>query len=201
MDKILNYDYVEMLTKMFSNLSLDIVLKVIIVYFFVLRIAIIIWVTKDIINRTNNIFFQLIAIFIVLFWTPFSVAIYFLIRPSNTLFEKYYEEDFDDSFQEELNQEKQQEIWVTKVTCPECSYIIKSDYKFCPNCRIKLKNDCIGCWKELKTDWSICPYCWKDQHQKVENILSKTVKKEEEKKPEVEIMVDEVQKLNNLEIK
>ena len=67
MDKILNYDYVEMLTKMFSNLSLDIVLKVIIVYFFVLRIAIIIWVTKDIINRTNNIFFQLIAIFIVLF--------------------------------------------------------------------------------------------------------------------------------------
>lgn len=188
MDKILNYDYIWFLSNAFSNVSLELVLKVIIVYFFVLRIAIIIWVTKDIINRTNNVLYQIFAIFIVLFWTPFSVAIYFLIRPTHTLFEKYYEEDLQDDFYDDeiKDLDEVKEVWVIKISCPECSYIIKSDYKYCPNCRIKLKNDCIWCGKELKNEWSICPYCGKDQQQKVENILSKTVKKVEEKKTEVE---------------
>jgi F0F1-type ATP synthase membrane subunit b/b' len=47
---------------------------------------------KDISNRTNNILLQVLSVLIILFITPFWIFIYLLIRPSNTLFEKYYQE-------------------------------------------------------------------------------------------------------------
>ena len=175
MDSILNFDYITFFSNAFSNLNFETIMKLWIVYFFVLWIAIIIWVTKDIINRTNNVFFQLISILIVLFWTPLWVIVYLLIRPSQTLFEKLYEEDLI----EDDNQPKEEQI--IKISCPSCSYIINSEYKFCPNCRTKLKNECISCHKELKPEWTLCPYCGVDQNQKVETILKPETQSQENK--------------------
>ena len=41
-----------------NNVTIEMVFKFIIIYFFVIWISLIIWVIKDITIRTNNIFFQ-----------------------------------------------------------------------------------------------------------------------------------------------
>jgi RNA polymerase subunit RPABC4/transcription elongation factor Spt4 len=106
-----------------------------------------------------------------------------LIRPSKTLFEKFYEEaqfDEDEDFSLEtesenkeftknsIKEEKKEDV----TKCPNCSYTINSEFKFCPNCRQELKKDCISCYKELKPEWTLCPYCGKNQEEKIENILN-----------------------------
>lgn len=77
-----------------GNMSLDLGIKLLLGYFFVIWGAFIIWVIKDITNRTTNIVIQTLSIFIILFFTPiFGLPIYFLIRPRTTIFEQYYEEE------------------------------------------------------------------------------------------------------------
>jgi hypothetical protein len=53
-----------------SLITFETFLKMLLLYFFVFWIAIIIWVTKDIINRTNNVLLQILSISTVLFLTP-----------------------------------------------------------------------------------------------------------------------------------
>lgn len=180
---ITNFDYISFATKFFSWLTFESFLKLIVIYFFIVWIAIIIWVTKDIINRTNNILLQIFSILTVLVWTPLWIVIYLLIRPSKTLFEKYYEEA--SVIEEDLSiAEKQHEI--EKINCPSCDYEINSEYKFCPNCRVCLKKSCISCNKDINPNWSCCPYCWKNQEEKVENILNNNSNNVEMKQEKLE---------------
>jgi RNA polymerase subunit RPABC4/transcription elongation factor Spt4 len=104
-----------------------------------------------------------------------------LIRPSKTLFEKYYEEvQFDENEDFSLDEENEEftknsisnDSLENTLKCPNCSYPINAEFKFCPHCRQELKKDCISCFKELKPDWTVCPYCGKNQEEKVENILN-----------------------------
>ncbi len=182
-NKLMTFDYINFLSNIFSVLTFETFLKMILIYFFIVWIAIIIWVTKDIINRTNNILLQIFSILTVLFGTPLWIVIYLLIRPSRTLFERYYEEaniweeDLSDFHFDEIKEE-------LKKNCPHCRYEINSEYKFCPNCRVCLKKECIFCKKELKPEWTFCPICGRDQENKVDKILSivpeiSEVKKEE----------------------
>ncbi len=65
----------------------------ILAYLAFLWIAIILWVTKDIIHRTSNMLHQILAISSVIFLTPlFGLLIYLIIRPTRTLIEQEYEE-------------------------------------------------------------------------------------------------------------
>ncbi|NCP76641.1 hypothetical protein GW830_00645 [bacterium] len=65
-----------------ANMSIDLGIKLVLGYFFIIWAAFIIWVIKDITNRTTNILVQTISIFIILFFTPiFGLPIYLLIRP------------------------------------------------------------------------------------------------------------------------
>lgn len=167
-DKIINFDYLWFLSDIFSKVTFETFLKIVIIYIFILWIAIIIWVTKDIINRTDNIFLQVFSILTVIIWTPLWIVIYLLIRPSKTLFESYYEEWFMD---EDIKDFSSELVKQEKLKCFNCNFDINLDYKFCPNCRIKLKKECIQCKKELKPEFVVCPYCWCDQEKKVDKIL------------------------------
>lgn len=197
LEKIINFDYIWFLSDIFSMMTFESFLKLVVIYFFIVWIAIIIWVTKDIINRTNNIFYQIFSIFTVLLWTPLWIVVYLLIRPSKTLFEKYYEEatieeDFDlNEFSSDEKTPVLPEIW-EKYLCPHCSYTIQQDYKFCPNCRACLKKNCTWCLKELNPKWTICPYCWKDQEEKVNNILNEKQKETKNKKSKENIKIEEI---------
>lgn len=187
-DKVSNFDYIWFLSNTFSLLTFETFLKMIIIYFFIVWIAIIVWVTRDIINRTNNILFQIFAILTVLLGTPLWIVIYLLIRPSRTLFEKYYEEAsiLEDDLKDFDLSEIKDDI---KKNCPHCNYEISPEYKFCPNCRSCLKKECISCGKELKPEWSFCPACWKDQENKVDKILAhEPLKKEKKKKETIKVV-------------
>lgn len=75
-----------------ENLSIEMVLKFMVAYFFIIWIAALVWVIKDITNRTSNIFLQLVSILFILIFTPLWIFLYLLVRPGRTLFEKYYDE-------------------------------------------------------------------------------------------------------------
>jgi hypothetical protein len=76
----------------YNMITFDTFIKFAILYFFIIWISILLWVIKDISNRTDNVFLQIISILIILIFSPFWIFIYLLIRPSKTLFEKYYNE-------------------------------------------------------------------------------------------------------------
>lgn len=80
------------LQAMWEAVTFEFALKLWVIYFFVIWIALIVWVIKDISIRTNNIFFQIIAVLTILILSPFWIFIYLLIRPRRTLYDRYYEE-------------------------------------------------------------------------------------------------------------
>jgi len=87
MDKIDLY-----LQAMWDAITFEFALKIAIIYFFIIWIALIVWVIKDISIRSNSLFFQSIAVLTILLLSPFWIFIYLLIRPRRTLYDKYYEE-------------------------------------------------------------------------------------------------------------
>ncbi|MDD4152061.1 MAG: zinc ribbon domain-containing protein [Candidatus Gracilibacteria bacterium] len=171
-----------------SIITFETFLKGLALYFFVFWIAIIIWVTKDIINRTNNILLQILSIFTVLFLTPLGVVIYLLIRPSKTILEKYYEQGNFEPISEDISLEDIEEdsceenIIQNNLKCFSCGFAISSDFHFCPNCKIALKKECSSCHKELNAEWKICPYCGKEEEKVSKEEIKKEVVLEEEKK-------------------
>ncbi len=150
----------------YEYITFDVFIKFSIAYFFIIWIAILLWVIKDISNRTNSVFLQILAILIILFLSPLWIFIYLLIRPSKTLFEKYYEEIEDNlevfnNIIEEKNKQCDNES-----NCYNCNIPVNHDFKFCPKCKTNLKKDCKWCNKLLHSDWKLCPYCWEKQKNK-----------------------------------
>ncbi len=80
------------LQAMWEAITFEFALKLGVIYFFVIWIALIVWVIKDISIRTNNLFFQIISVLTILLLSPLGIFIYLLIRPRRTLYDKYYEE-------------------------------------------------------------------------------------------------------------
>ncbi len=152
------------------------VIKFIIIYFFIVWWAFVIWVLKDITNRTTNIFLQVISILIIIFLTPiFWLPIYLLIRPETTLFEKYYE---DSELVEEEDIESDEVVWKTQIninTCPNCNNFIEKDFIVCPYCTSKITKKCDICNKNLHLDWKICPYCGNNKKHEIKD--NKEIKK------------------------
>lgn len=176
-EQIKEFDYMWTATTFLSGLTFEDFIKIIIIYLLLLWASIVVWVTKDIINRTNNIFLQIFAILTVLIWTPLWIIVYFLIRPSQTIFERHYEEyDYsdDDSYAEGLLKEIEKIVNQNAFTskCRSCKYPVKKEYKYCPSCRIELIKSCISCKKAINEKWDYCPHCGQDQEQKISKILS-----------------------------
>ncbi len=151
-----NYD--DLLKNFYNIITFDLFIKLLVVYFFIIWISIIVWVLKDITNRTNSLLLQLLSLFIVVFLTPFWVFLYLLIRPGRTNLEKMYRE-IDDNL-DLLSTIMKDKYWNCEVTiCPKCNYKLSSDFKYCPECSTKLKTNCKSCKKEISLNWKTCPYC------------------------------------------
>jgi len=95
-----------------AQLDINLILRGMILYVFVIWFCIVVWVAKDINNRTRSLTLQIFCILLVLFLTPLGIFIYLLVRPQKTLFEKIFEEEFlklDAEYKKEIAAEKK---WV-----------------------------------------------------------------------------------------
>ena len=110
----------------------DILKKSTLFYLAILWFSIIIWVTKDIVSRSNNILVQMFSIIINCI-PLLGLIIYLLIRPNKTLLESYYEEMEMSSLSD------------SKGICPHCEHCIDSDFVYCPKCKFVLKKMCSHC--------------------------------------------------------
>ena len=75
-------------------LNPDFLFRSIVVYFFIIWFCLVIWVVRDITNRTHSLMFQVTSILMVLVLTPLGIFIYLLLRPQKTLFEQVFEAEF-----------------------------------------------------------------------------------------------------------
>lgn len=170
----MNYD--EIVKFIWENVTFEMFIKFVIIYFFIIWISLIIWVIKDIWNRTESVFLQIISILIILLLTPFWLFIYLIIRPWRTLFEKCYnevDENLDTMAKIIEDKTKNEE---ENTNCINCNYPILSDFKFCPNCKTELKQSCKSCGKTIFAWWNICPYCWEQNIKKKEKKESSFIK-------------------------
>lgn len=198
MQEILNFDLTPYLQALYDNINFENVIKFMIIYFFIIRISLIIWVIKDIINRSSNVIFQLFCILIITLGTPLAVFIYLLVRPGKTLYERYQEEVEENlDIMQEMIEDKYESVG-KKLHCFSCDYPILPEFQFCPTCKIQLKTQCKDCNKTIYNNWEICPYCWEEHEPITEKREIKKVKKEtkihSDKKEDVLELVNELKK-------
>lgn len=183
------------LEKLLNSSLFSVILTGVLVYIAVLWIAIILWVTKDITNRTNNVFFQICCISLVIFLTPiFGLVIYLILRPTKTIVEQYYEE-----FELDLMQTEEQSKEVEH--CPYCSAKTDPSFHFCSMCGKEISKHCGGCEKMIRLNWSSCPYCGKTQEKlekEVKTEKKKTTRKKKEESSSEAIIPEEKEKEENI---
>jgi RNA polymerase subunit RPABC4/transcription elongation factor Spt4 len=119
-----------------------------------LWISLVIWTFRDMRARTRDAFAQLLAALMVLVLGPFGTILYLMLRPRETLAEKY-----ERSLEEEALLQDIEE----RTICPACKQPIESDYMVCPVCHTKLRQHCAHCDRLIHPRWSVCPYCGKTQ--------------------------------------
>lgn len=153
---------------LWETVTIEFMIKFFVIYFFVVWIALIVWVAKDISHRSQSRLLQILCVLIMVLFTPFWVFLYLLIRPGKSLYESYTSEIEENLWilseivEERIGQEK------TSDMCPECMEDIESDFIICPSCKYELKNTCVECHKEIRKTWKVCPYCQTKQKNKKE---------------------------------
>ncbi len=115
-----------------------------------LWISLVIWTFRDMRSRSRDAFAQLLAALMVLVLGPLGALLYLLLRPRETLAEKY-----ERSLEEEALLQDIEE----RQICPGCKQPIEQDYVVCPICHVRLRQPCANCGKLIHPRWSVCPYC------------------------------------------
>ncbi len=119
-----------------------------------LWISLVIWTFRDMRARTRDAFAQLLAAAMVAVLGPFGVILYLMLRPRETLAEKY-----ERSLEEEALLQDIEE----RMICPACKQPIENDYRLCPVCHTRLRQPCVHCERLIHPRWSLCPYCGQSQ--------------------------------------
>lgn len=130
------------------NSSFDTIIKWFLLYLAFFWVALVIWVAKDAIARSNSIIFHVLVIILNIFLPVFWLMIYLLIRPSRTLLDKYYED-----------LEFQALTWHDKKFCLKCHAMVEDWFKFCWKCWENLMQTCKKCKKDFSKEYEICPFC------------------------------------------
>lgn len=82
-----------------------------------------------------------------------GVLLYVIVRPRETLAEKYERELAQRSLLAEAER---------RQTCPTCSVRVEETWLLCPACRTPLHGVCASCGRIVRLRWDICPHCGKD---------------------------------------
>lgn len=129
--------------------SLNISMEDIYIYFVLSPIIIlwcwsIFWTLKDIINRTENLSYQMLCIILVALWGPFiGFPLYFIIRPSVLLSDRWWKES----------------IQILSNQCMECDAYNDKDNMFCTECGAWLRIECKECGEKYYNGYNYCTKC------------------------------------------
>jgi RNA polymerase subunit RPABC4/transcription elongation factor Spt4 len=123
-------------------------------FFVALWASLVIWTFRDMRARSRDAFAQFLAALMVLVLGPFGVILYFILRPRESLAEKY-----ERSLEEEALLQDIEE----RQICPGCKQPIQPDYRLCPICHTHLRTPCVHCGRLIHPRWNLCPYCAQSQ--------------------------------------
>ncbi|HEY7294534.1 MAG TPA: zinc ribbon domain-containing protein [Dehalococcoidia bacterium] len=123
---------------------------IVITYLVVLWVAGMVWVYRDIRDRTRDPFYHALAVFMVLVFTLPGFWLYLILRPKLTLAEAYERTLEEEALLQELEDQK---------GCPTCHRRVLDDYIVCPSCTTQLKEPCPNCGRPLSYSWVACPFC------------------------------------------
>jgi cbb3-type cytochrome oxidase subunit 3/predicted RNA-binding Zn-ribbon protein involved in translation (DUF1610 family) len=130
---------------------LAVAVAVLIAYGAVLWLGIIVWIYRDIRERTRDTASQIMAgLLVVLFNIP-GLFLYLILRPHETLIEAYERRLEGEALIRELAEQRR--------SCPSCDAPIREEFLLCPQCRTRLQEPCSGCRRALELTWNACPYC------------------------------------------
>ena len=121
-----------------------------------LWLSILFWVFRDIRHRTRDPFMIILAVILVIILPIGGVVIYWIIRPNQTIEEKYQAALEEEALLQELDK---------KPKCPGCGRNVEPDWILCPACHTRLNKLCISCGKVLELPWNLCPYCGTPQQK------------------------------------
>jgi len=143
----------------FPGGSLESTLKlagiVLVSYALVLWLSAIVWVYRDVKNRTTDPTSQLIAVLLVAIFNVPGLIVYLVIRPQATM---------ADAYERSLETEAVlHELQLTANSCQTCRRPIEEDFNVCPHCRTVLREGCRSCNRPIRTSWTTCPYCATDR--------------------------------------
>ncbi len=124
------------------------------VWALMLWISIVVWVYRDVRDRSRDSSLQALSVFIVLMFFPgFNIpglVLYLMLRPRDTLEEAYARSLEEEALLRELGDEG---------ACPSCRRLTDKEFHFCPSCQTQLKDQCAKCERLLSFSWVACPYC------------------------------------------
>lgn len=124
------------------------------VWALLLWLSIIVWVYRDIRDRTRDLGLQVLAVFVVMMFFPgFNIpglALYLMLRPRETLEEAYARSLEEEALLREIGDEG---------VCPSCRRFVERGWKVCPFCQTQLKDVCRQCSQLLSFNWVACPFC------------------------------------------
>jgi len=124
------------------------------VWSLLLWLSIIVWVYRDIRERSRDLGLQVLAVFVVIVFFPgFNIpglALYLMLRPRETLEESYARSLEEEALLREIGDEGM---------CPSCRRFVERGWRLCPFCATQLKDICTKCDQLLSFNWVACPYC------------------------------------------
>jgi len=124
------------------------------IWAFLLWLSIIVWVYRDIRDRSQDLALQVLAIFVVLMFFPgFNIPgllIYLMLRPHETADEAYARSLEEEALLREIGDEG---------TCPSCRRFVERGWRFCPFCETQIRDICVDCGHLLSFNWVACPNC------------------------------------------
>jgi RNA polymerase subunit RPABC4/transcription elongation factor Spt4 len=119
-----------------------------------LWLSIIVWIYRDVRERTRDLGLQVLAVFIAIIIFPgFNIpglALYLMLRPRETLEEAYARSLEEEALLREIGDEGM---------CPSCRRFVEQGWRICPYCATQLKDVCVKCEQLLSFNWVACPYC------------------------------------------
>jgi RNA polymerase subunit RPABC4/transcription elongation factor Spt4 len=119
-----------------------------------LWLSIIVWVYRDIRERTRDLGLQVLAVFVVMMFFPgFNIpglALYLMMRPRESLEEAYSRSLEEEALLREIGDEG---------LCPSCRRFVERTWRVCPFCQTQLKDICGECEQLLSFNWVVCPHC------------------------------------------